>query len=29
MGQALRKAEDAWIASDFSLDRDALLALVR
>lgn len=29
MGQALRKAEDAWIASDFTLDRDALLALVR
>jgi len=29
MGQALRKAEDAWIASDFALDRDALLALVR
>ncbi len=29
MGQALRKAEEAWIASDFTLDRDALLALVR
>jgi len=28
LGQALKKAEEAWIFSDFSLDRDALLALI-
>lgn len=28
MGAALRKAEDAWIASDFTLPRDALRALL-
>jgi poly(A) polymerase len=28
MGQALKWAEEAWIASDFTLDRDVLLALV-
>jgi poly(A) polymerase len=28
LGQALRKAEELWISSDFQLDRDALAALV-
>lgn len=29
MGAALRRAEDAWIASDFTLSRDALTALLK
>ncbi|MEM9999408.1 MAG: CCA tRNA nucleotidyltransferase [Pseudomonadota bacterium] len=29
LGKVLKRAEEAWIASDFTLDRDALLAQVR
>lgn len=29
LGQALRRLEEAWIASDFTADRDALLALLQ
>jgi poly(A) polymerase len=29
IGEALRKAEQAWVESDFTLDRDALLLLVK
>lgn len=28
LGESLRRVEDAWIASDFTLDRDACLRLL-